>query len=203
MVKQYHYQNIRTNPVFVNFETHEEIENIGEYNDSICINKQDGVHDPLIFYKNGIKEFDQFLKGEPEYHFNLSLQMASFQNAFAFFLYQPDQKKYAIRTAIWRDRILGVFYHKETQKQSLIKPSKKNKWFPKFNPGNSVPNLLSLQPLEGKPEKTQHFTLEKDTVKTVSLKYRNSDNSINEIEVYIKAKHKVEIMQCLFKHYNF
>ncbi|GGE00106.1 hypothetical protein [Planktosalinus lacus] len=203
MIQQYQYQKIRTHPVFINFDNDEEIDNLGKYLEAICINKQNDVSDTLIFYKNGIKEFDQFLNGVPEYHFNLSMQMASFQNAFVFFLYQPDQKKYAVKKAIWRDRILGVFYHKESQKHTLLKATKKNKWFSKFNSEVSVPNILSLQPLQDKPKKGQSFILEKDTVRTVSLKYRNSKNTIDEIQIYIRAKHKNEIMLCLFKHFCF
>lgn len=203
MAKKFHYQTIRSNPVFVNFEIKEETNSVGDYLGPICINKQDKVNDTLIFYKDGIKEFDAFLNGEPEYHFNLTLQMASYTNAFVLFLYHPEHKKYAVKKAIWRDRILGIFYHKEDKDHTLTKQAKINKWFAKFNPVGSALEILSLQQLNGIPKKSQYFTLEKDYVRIVSLKYRNIENSIEEINIYIRAKHKKQLMECLSKHFVF
>ncbi|WP_339611986.1 hypothetical protein [uncultured Planktosalinus sp.] len=203
MAKKFYYQTIRSNPVFVNFGIKEEINSVGDYLGPICINKQDAVNDSLIFYKDGIKEFDTFLNGEPEYHFHLSMQMASYINAFVFFLYHPEHKKYAVKTAIWRDRILGVFYHKENKDHTLTKPPKTNKWFTKFNPGESIPEVLSLHQLNDKPKKSHYFTLEKENVRIVSLKYRNLENSIEEIKIYIRAKQKKQLMECLSKHFVF
>lgn len=196
------YKDIRKNPIYVNLDSAEELSLMGNLLDEINIQNDYGTKVSVCYYVEGIPKFDKLLDRQPFYEYGLTFHVVSYENAFAFVLYNPEKQVFYDRVAIWKDQLNKPQITKETYRAEIIKV---NKYINMFKTGGFGQGLIGAMVSIGIGHtltKIRGIKTEEVRVTTYFLYHNNSDGEENRIVIYTPENNTNHVTSFFIKHYK-
>lgn len=198
-----YYKSVRKHKTYVDLESTIEVEAMGNQLDEINVENDYGSTVSVVYYFEGLKEFDNFLKDDKFFEFGLTFHLLSYENAFCFVLYHPQQMKFYHRVGVWRDNLIGVFNGKEHLLAPVVKTNRILNVF-KAGAGEGIIGSLFSMAAGYSIAKIRGIKSKQELTAVFGLKFK-SDESENGEEiaiVYTKLYNEEFVHNFCVKHFS-